>query len=257
MASLIFLGTAAALPTADRTNTTLAVLPDDSPGGLLIDCGGDVYSAMLRAGLSPDAVSDLLITHAHIDHIGSLPSLLESLRLGGRRTALRIWAIPEVLTIARQIVEVFSYELTLEQWTYDVSFAPIQPNQSLTLGGVRVRTAAMDHSVPSIGVRMELPHGPVAYTSDTQPHPAIRDFGRGARMLITECTFLRTHEAAARASKHMTAFEAGQQAAICGVETLALVHLGGGWSVDEARNEVAASFSGSVLIPADGDIVEV
>ncbi len=114
MARLIFLGTSAALPTAERTNALLAVIPDTQPSGLLIDCGGDVYAALQRARLGPDAISDLLITHAHIDHIGSLSSLIESLRLGGRTTPLRIYALPEVIEVARRIVQVFDYELTLD-----------------------------------------------------------------------------------------------------------------------------------------------
>src|SRR5260370_32476069 len=110
MGRLICLGTSAALPTAERTNALLAVMPDTQPAGLLIDCGGDVYAALQRARLGPDAISDLLITHAHIDHIGSLPSLIESLRLGGRTTPLRIYAPPEGIGGARRIGPVFDYQ---------------------------------------------------------------------------------------------------------------------------------------------------
>src|SRR5258706_8854981 len=213
MARLIFLGTSAALPTAERTNALLAVIPDTQPSGLLIDCGGDVYSALQRARLGPDAIGDLLITHAHIDHIGSLPSLIESLRLGGRTTPLRIYALPEVIEVARRIVQVFDYELTLDSWTFDVSFAAVSPGPDLALGGMPARVLGMDHTLPSVGVRLELPRGPVAYTSDTQPTAAVQELARGANTLISECTFLRGAEAAARGSKHTTAFEAGHEGA--------------------------------------------
>ncbi len=256
MARLIFLGTSAALPTAERTNALLAVIPDTQPSGLLIDCGGDVYSALQRARLGPDAIGDLLITHAHIDHIGSLPSLIESLRLGGRTTPLRIYALPEVIEVARRIVQVFDYELTLDSWTFDVSFAAVSPGQELALGGMPARVLGMDHTLPSVGVRLELPRGPVAYTSDTQPTAAVQELARGANTLISECTFLRGAEVAARVSKHTTAFEAGQEAAACGVERLALVHIGG-WPIAEARAEVAAAFAGEVLFPNDGDEIAV
>lgn len=257
MARLIFLGTSAALPTAERTNTLLAILPDEQQTGLLIDCGGDVYSALARANLGPDAISDLLITHAHIDHIGSLPSLIESFRLGGRTRPLRIWALPEVLEVARHLIQVFDYELTLDQWTFTVGFTPVVSGQELTIAEIPLRVLAMDHSLPSIGVRMELPAGTVAYTCDTQPTLAVQDLARGARVLITECTFLQGGVMAARASKHTTAFEAGQEAAACGVETVVLVHIGGGWPVEAARAEVAESFSGTIIFPNDGDEMAV
>jgi len=264
MATLHFLGTASALPAADRTNTLLALLPDASGGssapGLLIDAGGDVYGALRRAGIALDRLADLFITHAHIDHIGSLPSLLESFRLGGRTAPLRVWALPEVLAVAEKLVSAFDFELTLDRWTYDISFHTVEDEARIRLAGWEARVLRMDHSVPSVGLRLELPGGPLAYTCDTQPTPAIVELGRGARTLITECTFLRAHVAAARATKHMTAYEAGQQATACGVETLALVHLGEGepgWSVGAARAQARATFSGRVLIPDDLDTLDV
>lgn len=257
MARMIFLGTGAALPYANRTNTTIAVLPDSTTPGLLIDCGGDVYSAMLRAHIASDAISDLLITHAHIDHIGSLPSLLESYRLGGRMSPLRIWALPEVLSIAQRLITVYDYEIKLHDWTYGISFSSIEHGQKLTLGGIPARILAMDHSIPSIGVRLELPGGAIAYTCDTQPTPNVAELAHGARMLITECTFLRADERYARSSKHTTAFEAGQEAATSSVATLVLVHIGVGDAIDAARAEAAQSFSGEILIPNDGDSLDV
>src|SRR5258708_7477857 len=248
MARLIFLGTSAALPTAERTNALLAVIPDTQPSGLLIDCGGDVYSALQRARLGPDAIGDLLITHALIDHIGSLPSLIESLRLGGRTTPLRIYALPEVIEVARRIVQVFDYELTLDSWTFDVSFAAVSPGQELALGGMPARVLGMDHTLPSVGVRLELPRGPVACTADTQPTARVQVLARGAHTLISECTFLRGAEAAARVSKHTTAFEAGQGATARGGERVAPVHIGG-LASSGARPDVPAARSPAVLLP--------
>src|SRR5262249_34984225 len=151
----------------------------------------------------PDAISDLLITHAHIDHIGALPSLLESFRLGGRTSPLRIWGLPTVMDVAQRLVGVYDFELTLDAWTYDVSFLSIAFGQRVMLAGMEARVAAMDPSIPSVGVRIELPGGALAYTCDTQPNPLILELGRGARTLIAECTFLHAGALAARASRHM------------------------------------------------------
>jgi ribonuclease Z len=253
MARLVFLGTAAALPLPGRANTSMVVTGDDAGHGLLIDCGGDAYSNLLRRGFGPDDISDLLITHAHIDHIGSLPSLIESLRLGGRTTPLRIWALPVVVAVAQRLIAVYDFELTLDTWTFAVEFHPLEDGQRAQVAGMEARVAAMDHSVPSIGVRLELPGGALAYTCDTQPTPAIVALGGGARTLIAECTYLHDHELAARASRHLTALEAGQQAAACGVARLALVHLGGDRVIAGAAAEAAQAFAGEIIIPEDGD----
>ena len=257
MAQLFFLGTGAALPTAQRANTALALLPDASAPGVLIDCGGEVFGALQRAGAGPDSVADLLITHAHIDHIGGLASLIESLRLAGRQQPLRILALPPALEIAQRLVSLYAYELTLQNWPFPITFEPVRNDQRLTLAGVDALILEMDHALPSVGVRFAFPGGDLAYTCDTQPTPNALTLGHGARTFITECTFLHADVAHARSSKHTTAFEAGQEAHDCGVGALALVHIGVGDALSAVRAEVAQSFSGELLIPNDGDTLTV
>jgi ribonuclease Z len=256
MAQLIFLGSAPALPSATRTNTSLAILPDpDQQSGLLIDCGGNVYGSLLQTGVGQDSISDLFITHAHIDHIGSLPSLLESFRLGGRKAPLQIWALPQVMAVAHGLIRVFDFELTLDQWSYQISFNEVEHGDSITLGGFPAYTARMDHTVPTLGLRLELPGGVLAYTCDTQPNPNIELLSKNAKTLITECTFLRAQEALARSSRHLTAYEAGQHAAACGAERLALVHRDA--PVDSLRAEAMEVFNGQIIVPSDADRLEV
>lgn len=259
MAHAIFLGTAAALSVADRSNTALAIVGDATAPGLLIDAGGDIYPALCRAHLAQDELSDLFITHTHIDHIGSLPSLIECYRLGGRHAALHIYGLPEVIETAREIVHLFGYELTMDTWTFEVTFTTVEDGQQLSLGGMPATVARMDHTLPSAGLRLALPGGDFTYTSDTQPTPAIQRLGQGSRVLVTECTYLNDSASFARVSRHMTALEAGQQAATCDVETLGLVHLGvaAGWSVDAACAEAAKAFSGTVFAPSDGDTLKL
>jgi ribonuclease Z len=254
MAQLIFLGTAAALPVAGRTNTSLAILPGVSGSGLLIDCGGDVYGSLLRGGVGADNISDLFITHAHIDHIGSLPCLLESLRLGGRHTPLQIWALPEVMAVAHALIQVYDFELTLDKWAYPVSFTEVGPGESITLAGISAYTASMDHTLPTLGLRLELPGGVLAYTCDTQPNPNIGRLSQGATTLITECTFLGAQEALARASRHLTSYEAGRLASECRAERLALVHLGA--PAESLQAEAMEVFGGKVIVPNDLDTLE-
>lgn len=262
MADVIFLGTAAALPTGDRGNTALAIPGDPreaGSSGLLVDTGGDIYPALCRAGLAQDELSDLFITHAHIDHIGSLPSLIESYRLGGRHVPLHIYGLPEVIETAQRIVAVFGYELTLDSWTFEVTYTAVEDGQQLPLGGIPATFARVDHTLPCAGFRLSLPNGDFAYTSDTQPTPAIQRLAKGARALVTECTYLNESANYARVSRHMTALEAGQQAAACGVDVLALVHLGvaSGWTPEAARAEAAQAFAGEVLAPSDGDHLQL
>lgn len=259
MARLIFLGTGAALPTAGRGNTALAISGQPASDWLLIDCGGDVFRALLRANIPIDGVRDLLITHAHIDHIGALPSLIESFRIGGRKAPLRIWALPEVLAIVHRLLDLYGYELTLESWPYAITYHEAHAGGDVTLAGIATHIEAMDHALPTLGLRLDLPGGPVCYTCDTQPTPAVPRLAHDVAWLITECTFLDRDRAFARRSKHTTAREAGEQATAAGARKLALVHLGegDGWPAADARTEAATMFDGEILIPEDGQSLEV
>ncbi len=259
MATLHFLGTASALPTAERTNTLLAITGETPGHGLLIDCGGCVYTRLRQAGIGANDLSDLFITHAHIDHIGGLPSLLESFRLGGRTAPLRIWGLPEVLDVARRLIAVYDFELTLDRWTFATSFHTVENRQRVRLGEMDALVLRMDHAVPTAGLRLELPTGPVAYTCDTQPAASVLELARGARVLVTECTFLRGHEQLARITRHSTAYEAGEEAAQSDVAILALVHLGEGegWTTEAAQAQAGVAFSGQILLPHDLDTLEV
>ena len=151
MTRLIFLGTASALPTAARGNVALALLGDPSELGLLIDCGDGVYRALDRAEIGPDAIGDIFITHAHIDHIGGLPSLIESFRLAGRRRPLRVYALPETMAVARALMDIFAFELTMDRWTFEVSFTTVDEGAELTFLGSPARLYRMSHSIPSAG----------------------------------------------------------------------------------------------------------
>ncbi len=258
MAELIFLGTGAALPSVERANSALAISLDGTDW-LQIDAGGDIYRSLARAKIPPDGVKDLVITHAHIDHIGALPSLIESFRLSGRHTPLRIWALSEVQEVIQRLLSLYRYELTLDRWPFALDLRTIDSGSTPTLAGISTRFGRMDHALPSVGVRLDLPRGPVCYTCDTQPTPALPALARDVDLLITECTFAHRDVADARISKHMTALEAGQQAAEAGAGALALVHLGFGprFSEAEARAEAGISFKGSLLIPYDGQVIDV
>ncbi|HEX9068668.1 MAG TPA: MBL fold metallo-hydrolase [Ktedonobacterales bacterium] len=256
MAQMVILGTAAALPTATQANTMLIVLNDEPRQGVMIDCGAGAYNALLRAGVDLDAFSDLFITHAHIDHIGDLPSLIESLRLGGRSTGLHIWGIPEVIDIARRLVKTFDFEITMDVWSFPITFHLVEPGAEIELGGYRAQVLAMEHSVPSVGVRLSLPHGEIAYTSDTKPCANIAALGSGAHMLIAECTFLDQHAQFAEATYHMTAKQVGEAARECDVRSVMLVHQGH-WAPAEAIAEVQTAFGGQVVIPADGHRIDI
>lgn len=257
-----FLGTGNALPSLDRANTSLALMAAPGAPVVLIDCGGDPYRGLLRAGLGANRISDLIITHAHIDHIGGLPSLIESFRIAGRTLPLRIHAIPHALQVARYLFQAYAFELTLNNWPFAVELHEIAPGRPLAAGDFTVTPLPTQHTIPSIGMRMNAtadPAGPLfAYTSDTVITPGLADIARDAALFVAEATYLHGHEDAARFVCHMTAHQAAEVAAAGRANALALVHLGVSNNDErQAQREASQAFRGDVIIPHDGLVYQI
>jgi ribonuclease Z len=79
---IIPLGTASAVPTADRHLSALAVARKGRV--LLFDCGEGTQYRLLHASLNRSRVDAIFVTHLHGDHCYGLPGLLSTLALQQR-----------------------------------------------------------------------------------------------------------------------------------------------------------------------------
>src|SRR5258705_8164589 len=81
---LSFLGTAAAVPSAERGLPALLVAK--GPSRFLIDCGEGTQRQLMRARIGFRGLEHVLLTHAHLDHVLGIAGLLATLalyRVGG------------------------------------------------------------------------------------------------------------------------------------------------------------------------------
>ncbi len=256
MARMILLGTGTGVPDADRENTHM-VWDGSGPGGtLLIDAGGSTYQRLLKAGIDPQMLGGVLLTHSHADHINGLPVLLFSLFLAGRREEpLPIYGLEPTLAIARRIVEA----LELEQYAAPVTWTPIKAGDEVPLpraNGWRIRTALTEHSRPCLALRFEHAKDGTAltYTCDTAPCDAVTELARGAEVLIHEATTPGPFPS------HTSPRQAGEIAARAGAKRLVLVHFSPRWTMPEAQalEEVrAGGFTGQAEIGQEYQILEI
>ena len=79
MFDLVFLGTAAAVPSADRSSPASLVI--GGPERFLIDCGEGTQRQLMRARLGFRGLGHVLLTHLHLDHVAGMSGLLATRQL--------------------------------------------------------------------------------------------------------------------------------------------------------------------------------
>jgi ribonuclease Z len=224
----------------------------DGPGGpLLIDAGGSTYERLLRAGVDPQGLAGVLLTHSHCDHINGLPGLIFSMRLAGREAPLPIYGLEATLAIVKATIEAMQVEYFVPpEWRV------LGAGDTLPLGaGWRLRTALTAHSRPCLALRFEeAGGGGLAYSADTEPCEAVAALAAGARTIIHEAT---TPDVFAG---HTSPRQAGGVATAAGAGRLVLVHYSPRWTMSEERAlaEVrAGGFGGQAEIGRDGQVIEL
>jgi ribonuclease Z len=97
---LVFLGTAAAVPSAERGLPALHVAK--GPNRFLIDCGEGTQRQLIRAGLGFRGMTHVLLTHAHLDHVLGLAGLVATFVLYQLEQTIEIVGSDETVGFVRR-----------------------------------------------------------------------------------------------------------------------------------------------------------
>jgi ribonuclease Z len=96
---VVFLGTAAAVPSAERGLPALLVARGSSR--FLIDCGEGTQRQLMRVSLGFRGLEHVLLTHAHLDHVLGLAGLLATFALFRVGGTVEIIGSSETIAFAR------------------------------------------------------------------------------------------------------------------------------------------------------------
>ncbi|GIW70857.1 MAG: cAMP phosphodiesterase class-II:metallo-beta-lactamase superfamily protein [Planctomycetota bacterium] len=154
------------------------------------------------------ALQAVVLTHAHVDHVKSLPLLLDA-RMGC--PTLEVYAAQP--TIAALRVHLFNGELWPDLESIPspdnpcLRFRTIEPERPFQAGGLRFTAVEVTHTVPTVGYIVEDGTSALAISSDTaeterlwqlvRAHPAVR-------AAIVEVSYPSRLHAIAEASKHLS-----------------------------------------------------
>jgi ribonuclease Z len=104
MFELTFLGTAAAVPSAERGLS--AMLVAKGPNRFLIDCGEGTQRQLMHARLGFRGLGHVLLTHLHLDHVAGLAGLLATRQLYQLEGAIEIVGSRETVAFADRYLSV-------------------------------------------------------------------------------------------------------------------------------------------------------
>ncbi len=151
----------------------------------------------------------VVLTHAHLDHVASLPFLLENLY--GRSTPLEVAAPPPVLAVLKS--DLFNGRLWPDFTRLPSKAKPtlryraVAPGRPFRAGGMAWTALPVDHLVPAYGYLVTKPGRAVLFSGDTMPTERLWVAGGAARDLkaiFLEVSFSDAQEAVAEASCHLT-----------------------------------------------------
>ena len=153
---IIPLGTSSGKPTLRRNVSALAVVGEGE--WWLFDCGEGTQTQIARAGVSPQKLAGVFISHLHGDHFNGLPGLLSTMSLDQREKELTLvgpTGIDEYLRLlARLNICHVNYPLRLRE--FDAQYFA-GGEQELVYESARftVTTRPLDHRIFALGYRLE------------------------------------------------------------------------------------------------------
>jgi len=121
-------------------------------------------------------IRHVLLTHAHLDHVASLPMFLENV-YGIHDSCVTLHASTAVLdTLQRDLFNdrLWPDFIALSQRERPfLRLAPLEPGQTIELEGVRFTAVPLQHPVPTVGFLIEDSSSAIAIISDTGPSEVV------------------------------------------------------------------------------------
>jgi ribonuclease Z len=290
--SVMFAGTAGSVPSARRGLPALLVRRGAER--ILIDCGEGTQRQLVRSvGLSD--LTDVFITHLHVDHWLGLPGLLQTFNLRDRDRPLAIHGPPGIAELMRSMRRVYG------RLGFPLDVVELEAGGSVRRGTLEIHAVNVRHRVLAYGyvlvedprpgrfdvdlaARLGVTPGPdfgrlqrgetvagvrpeqvigvpregrkVVVSGDTAPCETLAIAAHGADLLVHDATFGEQERERARLTGHSTAAQAAQIASDAEVKLLALTHISARYSGAELREEARAVFPACEL-PRDFDTVEI
>ena len=155
---VVFLGTSASAPTANRAPMALLV----RRGGerLLFDCAEGTQRQLMRSTVGLPDLEEVFLTHFHADHYLGLPGMLKTFALRQRDVPLTVYGPPGLRELFSSLKRVFG------KLTYPVEIEELRPGDALERDGYRILVFPVHHGVSAVGYALYEDERPGRFDAD-------------------------------------------------------------------------------------------
>lgn len=273
---VVMLGTGTPYPDPARSGPALAVLVNGTP--YLVDCGPGVVRRMVEArqrgvaGLGPQAVRTVFITHLHTDHTVGYPDVIFTPAVVGRKGGLEVYGPAGLGEMTASLLHAWQKDIDIRLHglekgnpaAYVVHPHDIQPGVVFHDANVTVTAFLVKHGTwdQAFGYRFDTPDRSVVVSGDTAPAESVVKACHGCDVLVHEVypeAGLQTQRPEDREYHrrfHTSTVELARLAAEAKPRKLVLTHvLWWGTTPDQVVAEIRkAGYEGDVVVANDLDV---
>jgi len=257
---VVIIGSGASWPDSERSSPSQVIVVDKQQ--LLFDCGPGSGINLMRTGINPATISEIFLTHLHIDHSLELASIVFAGYLAGRKQKVDLYGPTGTMKFCKSLFQdlypsapEIVRRIHADGW--NVTAHEVTKGLVCRGEGYSVVSAPVEHEIPAVAYRIETEEGTVVISGDTRPSNSLIELAKGADLLVHECSFPDDMIEIARRTHHSTASEVGEVADKAGVKKVVLTHLFPQYKGREKElvESVNRKFSGEVL--ASQDLLEI
>jgi phosphoribosyl 1,2-cyclic phosphodiesterase len=195
---------------------------------IVIDAGTGIRELGLKLAKEGVTALDLLFSHFHMDHTQGFPFFTPAYSEGTRIDIHAApWAEHSIEEPFHKLMDQPSFPVPFRYMSADIQFHEM--NGRSQIGDVHVRSQALNHPGGCIAFRMEYRGKSLIYLTDHEPYGneqdrEVRDFTRGADVLIREAQYTPAEYEMKRGWGHSRFDDAVSDAIEAGVKRLAIFH---------------------------------